>query len=258
MNRYPTRAHERAAAAIADFFAADPETQAVLLVNSCARGRATPDSCLDVVVLQPAKVLVADRESVEANWIAFYREAPVFEDLHGAGEFSVVHLDVVDGEYHPPVRDWAGGPDGFELEIGNHLAYSVPLFRRGDRLEALRAQWLPFYGEDLRERRLGEARHFCRDNLQHLRLFVPRGLLFQSLERFHHAYKDFLQALFIARRTYPIAYDKWIHEQIVEMLGEPGLYAELLDLFSIPALDGETLLRKAGQVESLLDRYAAP
>lgn len=28
-----------------------------------------------------------------------------------------------------------------------------------------------------------------------------------------------MQALFIARRTYPIAYDKWIREQVVDILG---------------------------------------
>lgn len=37
---YPTREHERAAGVIVDFFTARDETDAVLLVNSCARGKA--------------------------------------------------------------------------------------------------------------------------------------------------------------------------------------------------------------------------
>src|SRR5204863_8924472 len=44
---YPTDAHERAAVEITQFFAERAETEAVLLTNSCARGKATPDSCLD-------------------------------------------------------------------------------------------------------------------------------------------------------------------------------------------------------------------
>ena len=48
---YPTPQHERAAAEITSFFKHQADTQAVLLTNSCARGKATPDSCLDMQVL---------------------------------------------------------------------------------------------------------------------------------------------------------------------------------------------------------------
>ncbi len=41
---YPTAVHERAAQAITEFLASRGETDAVLLVNSCARGKATVDS----------------------------------------------------------------------------------------------------------------------------------------------------------------------------------------------------------------------
>ena len=61
---YPTRAHERAAESIVAFFAARDEPDAVLLTNSCARGKATPDSCLDVLVLAPAG---ADRSIPRAS-----------------------------------------------------------------------------------------------------------------------------------------------------------------------------------------------
>jgi hypothetical protein len=36
-----------------------------------------------------------------------------------------------------------------------------------------------------------------------------------------------LQALFVERRTYPLAYNKWIREQVTEWLTLPGLYEEL-------------------------------
>ena len=41
---YPTAVHERAAQAITEFLASRDETDAVLLANSCARGKATVDS----------------------------------------------------------------------------------------------------------------------------------------------------------------------------------------------------------------------
>ena len=48
---YPSDAHEAAAEAIVAFWTANDVVEAVLLVNSCARGKATADSCLDMNVL---------------------------------------------------------------------------------------------------------------------------------------------------------------------------------------------------------------
>lgn len=45
---YPTPEHERASRAAASYFAGHPGVDAVLLVGSCARGKASPDSCLDL------------------------------------------------------------------------------------------------------------------------------------------------------------------------------------------------------------------
>jgi predicted nucleotidyltransferase len=46
---YPTPEHQRAAEAITEYFISKYKIDAVLLVNSCARAKATPDSCLDIV-----------------------------------------------------------------------------------------------------------------------------------------------------------------------------------------------------------------
>ena len=64
VHAYPSEAHEHAASAITSYFAAREETDAVLLTNSCARGKATVDSCLDVQVIVPAEA-VGD---VDAEW----------------------------------------------------------------------------------------------------------------------------------------------------------------------------------------------
>ena len=120
----------------------------------------------------------------------------------------------------------------------------------------LKEQWLPYYGEDLRTQRLKSVRHFCLNNLHHIPPYVERGLYFQSLDRLYNAYREFLQALFITRRTYPIAYNKWIREQVEEILGLPELYARLPHLFEIRNFESAEIAGKAAQVEAMLDEYA--
>src|SRR4029077_2956770 len=71
---------------------------------------------LDTVMLAMPSV---DRPALEHEWSA--RTQPI-----------TLHLDVIDGTYVPSVWDDGGGPDDFELEIGNHIAYSVPLWEGSD------------------------------------------------------------------------------------------------------------------------------
>ena len=47
-------------------------------------------------------------------------------------------------------RVWTSSPDDFELQLGNCVAYGLPLFERGDRYHVLRDRWLPFYDDELR------------------------------------------------------------------------------------------------------------
>ena len=63
-------------------------------------------------------------------------------------------------------------------------------------------------------------------NLERVKAGVARSLYFHAFDKLYHAFQEFLQALFIARRVYPIAYDKWIREQVVGWLRLPDLYAE--------------------------------
>src|SRR5687768_3065783 len=97
--KYPTPEHERAATAILDFFSTDGPFEAVLLVNSCARGKATRDSCLDINVLARPEVLEGERPVLERAWEEFYNCDYVFKALRNAGKFSEVHLDITDGQF---------------------------------------------------------------------------------------------------------------------------------------------------------------
>ena len=248
---YPTALHERAAEAITEFFAGRPETHAVLLTNSCARGTATPDSCLDMQVFVAPDAVAGTEE----EWRRFASESSAVTGLADAGRFSDLHLDVWDGVVTPGVID-EEGLDEFELSVGNLFVYSVPLFLRGSRFAELGAQWLPFYDEELRRERLQTARWFVLDNnLARIPWFVDRHLYFQAFDRFYRAFQGFLLALHVSRSTYPLAYNKWIREQVAGNLGLPELYERLPPLFELNRFESRALERKAKDLRSLVDDY---
>lgn len=136
---YPTPEHQAAAETMVEFWATHYDIDAVLLVNSCARGQATRDSCLDIVALARPELLRSQLSALEADWARF---------------------------------------------------------------------------------------------------------------------EETKQALFIARRTYPIAYNKWIREQVEEILGLPELYTQLTLLFEIKQFASSETADKAEEVEQLLEKYA--
>lgn len=253
---YPSPEHQAAAEVITNYFVSNYNIDAVLLVNSCARGKATRDSCLDIVILAKPDPSRSSLKDLESGWQELEKSSPAIQALYKVGKYSVVHPDFIRGVFAPGEQDETAGPDDFEVQIGNFLAYSVPLWEGSDYFTQLKGQWLPYYSEELRRRRLERVRWFCLNNLHHIPLYIERKLYFQSFDRLYNAYREFLQALFIARRTYPIAYDKWIHEQIVEILRLPELYEQLTHLFEIKRFESREIADKAEEVEGLLEKYA--
>jgi hypothetical protein len=71
----------------------------------------------------------------------------------------------------------------------------------------------------------------------------------------YNASKEFLQALFISRKVYPISYDKWIREQLVGILKEPRLYREFVKLYEINKLESEELIQKAETLSLLAEQH---
>lgn len=252
---FPTPSHADAAAAIVDFAQSWP-VRAALLVNSCARGVATPQSDLDMALLVDPALPADARLAIEAAWAERYRRDSVFRRLEANGPFARVHLDVIDGQYTPTVWDDGGGPDGFELEIGNHLAYAVALWQDGTAFAELRARWLPYYDEALRAARLRMARDAVALDIERVRSYARRDIPFYAFDRLYHGAQELLQAVFIARRVYPLAYNKWIHEQVVGWLGLPELYDELAGLIALGRMERGALLDRADRLAIMLDRYA--
>jgi hypothetical protein len=252
---YPTLAHEKAARAIVSYFQQLPETAAVLLVNSCTRGQATSDSCLDMLVLVTPETLVQQGEQLNENWLTFYKTEPHFAALAQAGRFAEVHLDIEDGRYTPTPRTIDDATDSFELAVGNHLAYSLILWERNDYATQLKKQWLPYYAEPLRQERLVQIQNACRHHLEHIPLYARRELYFAAFDRLYTSFQLFMQALFIAHGTYPIAYNKWIREQVEEILALPDLYRLLPGVLEVRPFTSGIVTSRAQELATLLERY---
>lgn len=255
---FPTPLHQQAALAAQAFFSHLPETDTVLVVNSCARGVAVPESDLDMAILVRNGVSPETIQALEREWLTFRTSDPAVQAYLGSHAFAQLHLDVIDGVFAPTDWDDGGGPDYYEVEIGNRLVYSAPMGEAGAHFRRLQAQYLPFYDESLRQQRLAMALHACHYDLDHIPMFVSRGLHFQAFDRLYKAYQEFLQALFISRSTYPIAYNKWIREQVERWLSLPELYPLLGQVLSVSVLESEELVRKAAMLRALVGRFIGP
>jgi predicted nucleotidyltransferase len=77
---FPTALHQQAADEIVAFFSTQPQTDAVLLVNSCACGTATPESDLDIAVLVSPTQAPTEREALEQQWRHHALSQPIFHD----------------------------------------------------------------------------------------------------------------------------------------------------------------------------------
>lgn len=190
MNLYPTPEHQHAAETVVDFFAAVPEIETVCLICSCARGKASRDSCLDILALGRPEAMSTAQADLQKTWDEFYTTDPIFQKLAAVGRYAHVDLEFSDGCFAPTEHSWVGGPDAFELVIGNYLVYSVPLHQKGSYLDELKAKWLPYYDESLRHDRLSMVRKYCLNNFDHIPIYIERGLHFQCFNRFYDAFRD--------------------------------------------------------------------
>jgi hypothetical protein len=254
-HHYPTPEHEQAARTVIHIFQKYTNVHAILLTNSLARGKGAIGSDLDMSILLEPPLTPELEEMWEERWEQFYIEHEEFATLKQHGPHAWVHIEFFDGRFPYPIRDEAAGPDWFEPSIGNCLNYAIPLWQRSDYLSQLQAQWLPFYNDELRQRRLTEVKQFCRGNLSYIPFYVERGLYFQAFDRLYNAFQEFLQLLFITHRTYPIAYNKWIREQVVDILYLPELYAQLTQILAITHFESNEIAQKAQQLEALITHH---
>jgi hypothetical protein len=77
----------------------------------------------------------------------------------------------------------------------------------------------------------------------------------QAFDRLYKAFQEFLQALFIAHRTYPLVYNKWIREQVTVWLDLPELYVELPRILEVSQLEGDGICQNASHLLALLEQW---
>jgi predicted nucleotidyltransferase len=255
---FPTELHREVAELAGQFFSAQAHVDTVLVVNSCARGRAVAGSDLDMAVLITPTAPSQAVQSLTMKWQQFMATQPTVQRFQSTGRFTLVHVDVFDGRMVPTVWDDGGGPDSFEIEIGNRIAYAAPLDGEGAYFRQLQSQWLPYYGDELQRSRLAMVREACARDLEAIPFFLNRGLYFQAFDRLYKAFQEFLQTLFVARRTYPLAYNKWIREQVADWLALPNLYEQLPPILSVRNIESPELSEKADALRALLECWTCP
>jgi len=252
---FPTELHRQTVEAINDFFLKQENIDTILLVNSLARGKATPESDIDIAVLVSQTTTGREITRLYSSWNNFSNSNSTLSRYKTSDKFAQIHLDIIDGVFEPLVWENGGSIDFFEVEIGNRLLYSAPLSGEGDYFKNLQSKWLPYYDTALQTQRLNLAKLSCLYDLEHVPIFVKRGLYFQAFDRLYVAFQKFLQTVFIKRKTYPIAYNKWIKDQIVGILNLPELYKELPNIISVNKLESTELVVKAKTLTKLLNQY---
>lgn len=250
---FPTPLHADSAAVIYNYFLAIPDVDTVLVVNSCARGQAVAESDLDFAILVKPQTSLAHREELLSDCFNFFDRHPAIVKYKQASRFAHLHLDIIDGNYAPTVLEIGGASDYFEIEIGNQICYAAPMGSPGEYYAYLQHKWLPYYGEDLRLQRLAMTRDACDYDLEHIPLIIERGLYFHAFDILIKAFQEYLQALFIYHSNYPIAYNKWIRYQVVDLLRRPDLYSKLSPILSVRDIEGEEIIEKARMLRKLLN-----
>lgn len=250
--KFPTKLHQDTAELTRDYFFPVSSVDTVLIVNSCARGQAVPESDLDIAVLVNPDTPANEIRNIETAWLTYSANQPIFLKYKQSTPFAHLHLDVITGNYTPAIIEVGEPIDYFEIEIGNQICYSAPIDKAGPYFQELQKKWLPYYDNDLRVHRLPGIQNACLYDLDHIPFFIKRGLHFQAFDILWKAFQEYLQTLFIANKTYPIAYNKWIKEQVVKWLGKPELYPKLSPILSVNNIESNEMNGKARILRELL------
>jgi len=191
--------------------------------------------------------------NIETAWLNYSVSQPTFLKYKKSNQFAHLHLDIINGSYAPTILEVGVASDSFEIEIGNQICYSAPMDNAGSYFQELQNKWLPYYNEELRLQRLRMTRDACEYDLNHIPFFIKRNLYFQAFDILYKAFQEYLQTLFIANKIYPIAYNKWIKDQIVNWLNKPDLYPKLSPILSISNIEGNEINDKAKMLRELLN-----
>lgn len=252
---FPTDLHRQATEIIKDYFLQQQNIDTILLVNSISRGKATPESDIDIAILVSQTTDKTEIKILEENWEIFLNSDPTLAMYKNLHRFAQIHLDIIDGTFTHSIWEVGAVSDYFEIEIGNRLVYSKPLTEEGENFLNLKAKFLPYYDSKLQNNRIKMVKDAFTYDIEHIPFFIKRGLYFHAFEILFKAFQEFIQILFIKNKTYPIAYNKWIREQVEEILKLPELYKLLPDIISVGNIESNEINEKAKKLNSLLNQF---
>ena len=250
--KFPTELHQDTAELIRDFFLPISNVDTVLVVNSCARGQAVAESDIDFAILVKPDTTTNEIKNIYTAWLMYSATQPTILKYKKSTPFAHLHLDIIDGNYTPAIIEAGETIDYFEIEVGNQICYSAPMDNAGSYFLELQKRWLPYYNHDLRLQRITMTRNACNYDLEHIPFFIKRALYFQAFDILCKAFQRYLQVLFIANKIYPIAYNKWINEQIAKWLNMPELYPKLSPILSVSNIESNEIIEKAKMLHELL------
>lgn len=251
--KFPTQSHQKAFEATVEHFKKKEEVLAITLVGSILRGQGSFDADVDVdVFVENPKYIDTLSSEFDVVGPSILKSLKESKDT---GRFFDIGLHIRTLNPQPKTRSWTDGPDEFEIELGHSFVYCKPVFKQGIAYDSVKEKFLPYYNETLRNKRLKEVEKFFLNNIEHIELYVRRGLYFQAFKRLHDACKEFLQALFISKRVYPLDYDKWIEYELVEILKIPKLYREFVSLYELQKLESDELINKGKRLQDLYKKY---
>src|SRR5215204_785859 len=148
---FPTVLHHDAADVVQKYFLSSPSIDTVLVVNSCARGLAVPESDLDFAVLAKPRTTKNEIEKAEANWQLYAKENKIISKYKRSSPYAHLHLDIIDGNCIPQKIETGEPIDSFEIEIGNQICYSASMGNAGEYFRELQSKWMPFYNDELQQ-----------------------------------------------------------------------------------------------------------
>lgn len=248
----PTESHKKVVSLVKENLEKRDEVMALVIYGSVARNKGSYNSDLDFAFFCKDGV---DGEKIEEEMNELVKNEVHSKNPEDVGLFFGIDIHFHKGEVEAPDRHWTDGPDRYETEIGNIFVYSTLVFEKNGFFTNLREKFVPYYDENLRKERLKEVLNYCRNNIWHIEPYVKRGLYFQAFKRLIDATREFMQALFMSRKIYPIAYDKWVKEQFIEILQEPDLYKEFVKLYEVHNLESDELINKGNRLLVLVDQY---
>src|SRR4029079_16741699 len=88
MLKFPTEIHREVSELVKDFFTAQAHVDTILVVNSCARGRAVAGSDLDFAVLITPAGASQAVQSLETMWHEFSLTHPLIRQFRNTGRFT--------------------------------------------------------------------------------------------------------------------------------------------------------------------------